>query len=125
MGKALLMPLIMSSLFLSSGCSFMVPHTQTLTVRAEPSDATIYINGHEAGTGVVSKEVRRNQTASILATHPGYKPQTQEVHKVFSATGIVDAIGGLVILLPAIGLASPGAYELKQSTVVVVLEKED
>lgn len=107
---------------LISGCSFFAPWNQQFTVHAEPESARIFINGVEVGEGHVTQKVRRNKTVSVLVTHPDYVSQTQEVRPTMSALGSADVIGGALILLPAIGVLAPGAWNLQQGTVAVSLE---
>lgn len=107
-----------------SGCSFLMPWNQEITVNAEPENARIFVNGTPRGEGHVTETVRRNKAVSILVTHPDYADQTRRVASTLSGTGTADIIGGALILLPALGLLSPGAWDLQQDTVSVILEKE-
>lgn len=107
---------------LLSGCSLLAGHSQDLTVRTEPATATIYIDGKEVGKGHVTERVKRNRAVNILVTNPGYSSKTEEVRTRLSSTGIADLVGGALILIPAIGLVSPGAWELQRNTVMIPLE---
>ncbi len=41
-----------------------------------------------------------------------------------STTGILDLIGGCVLLIPFFGLLFPGAHELDENNISIVMEKE-
>lgn len=107
-----------------SGCSFLMPWNQDLTVTAEPDDARIIINGKTRGQGQVTTSVRRNKPSQILVTHPDYTDTTRRVGKTLSTTGTADLVGGVLILVPALGLLSPGAWRLDQDYMTIILEQD-
>lgn len=106
-----------------SGCSFLMPWNQDLTVTAEPDDARIIINGKTHGEGQVTTSVRRNKPSQILVTHPDYTDTTRRVDKTLSAAGTADLVGGVLIMVPALGLLSPGAWDLDQTHMTIILEQ--
>jgi hypothetical protein len=108
-----------------SGCSMVVPGKQRFSVTASETDAKIYVNGEYIGQGNVQTRVRRNNDVSILVKKEGYIPVSRSIGTDFSITGILDIIGGFIILVPWVGLFFPGARQLEQTNVAVVLEKED
>ncbi len=108
-----------------SGCSVFVPHSQTLSVVASEPDAMIFINGKPAGMGMASAKVPRNKSATILATKPGFRPAEKTVRYQLSGAGLADIIGGVVCLVPAVGLLTPGAQRLSEESVSIVLQPAD
>jgi hypothetical protein len=106
-----------------SGCSFLMPWNQDLTVNAKPDEAQIFINGEAEGKGKITTSVPRNEPSEILVTHPDYANTNRRVGTTLSATGTADLVGGYILLLPAIGLLSPGAWHLEQDTMTIVLEE--
>jgi hypothetical protein len=107
-----------------SGCSMVVPGKQRFSVTASETDAKIYVNGEYVGQGNIQTRVRRNNDVSVLVKKEGYIPVSKSIGNDFSITGILDIVGGFIILIPWIGLFFPGARQLEQSNVAVVLEKE-
>jgi len=107
--------LILSFLFNLSGCSCFRSGNQNISVMTTPADARIYVNGNLRGTGMVTARVPRNRTLMVRVEKDGYKPLSRIIEKKLSTTGVLDTIGGWLILVPFIGLAFPGAYELENA----------
>lgn len=111
------------SLLMLQGCSMFAGSTQRFSVNTSEPDAQIFINGEFAGTGSVTREVKRDQTVSVMAKKDGYYPVTRDIGVQMSTTGVLDIIGGCIILLPFIGLAFPGSHSLNLDSVSLVMEK--
>ncbi|ACC98329.1 lipoprotein, putative [Elusimicrobium minutum Pei191] len=109
---------------LLTGCSAFGGSKQKLTVMTNVSEAEIYINGEKKGTGTTTVKVKRNQDVQIMAKKEGYKTDYRHIGTTLSTLGVLDLIGGCLILIPFIGLAFPGAHELNQSNIALDLEKE-
>ena len=117
--------LVLSLCLTHSGCSLFMPHNETITVKTSEDDADIYVNGNFAGKGTVSTAVRRNSNISIMAKKEGFQPAARNISKTISTTGILDIIGGWLILVPFVGLLAPGAWEPSQTNVSIMMyEKE-
>lgn len=111
------------SLLMLQGCSMFAGSTQRFSVNTSEPDAQIFINGEFAGTGSVTREVKRDQTVSVMAKKDGYYPVTRDVGIQMSSTGVLDIVGGCIFLLPFIGLAFPGSHSLNMDSVSLVMEK--
>ncbi|MCL2673299.1 MAG: hypothetical protein FWF01_02810 [Alphaproteobacteria bacterium] len=107
-----------------TACSFFAGWNDTLNVAASEPDANIFINGGFKGKGHVSVSVPSRKDVSIMVTHPGFCPETREIPSVLSTVGVVDVIGGVVWLVPFLGLISPGAWRLDQTSISIPLVKE-
>jgi len=59
-----------------------------------------------------------------MAKKEGYFPATRTVNKKISTTGILDIIGGFIILVPFLGFLSAGAWDLETHMVNVVLAEK-
>ena len=110
-------------IFLSS-CSAFRSSTQVLTVTTDQPDAQIYINGQLAGHGTAAMPVKRNQNAQILVKKPGYLTIQRAVGKSLNGTGILDIVGGVIILIPLFGLLAPGAYSLDENNIAMVMIRD-
>jgi hypothetical protein len=123
--KLVLMMLVVTIAALQFGCSTVVPGKQRFSVTASESDAKIYVNGEYMGKGNIQTRVSRNHDVSVLVKKNGYVSVSKNIGTDFSITGILDIIGGCLIIIPWIGLFFPGARQLEQTNVAVVLDKED
>lgn len=117
--------LIITILFSQAGCSCFRSGKQNFSVMTSDPEAKIYINNEFKGTGIVRTKVARNRSVAVRAEKDGYKPISRIIEKKLSTTGVLDTIGGWFILIPFIGLAFPGAYELEMSNVNLTFTKED
>ena len=121
--KFLSFVLVISIVFLQSGCSAFASSRQPFTVTSSERDAQIYINGDLIGSGTVKTSVPKDKSVSVMVKKEGFYSTTREIGTKISSIGMLDLIGGCIILLPLIGLAFPGSHELDQSNISVVMEK--
>ena len=101
----------------TSGCSLLAPRTQTLLIRVSEPNAKVYINGRLIGSGTTSLKADRGDKAEITVIKEGYYPMTKTLDRGLSVLGRLDAVGGYIILLPLLGLVSPGAYQFNTTEV--------
>jgi PEGA domain len=94
-----------------SGCSFFGGSSQNFAISSDPMGATVRINGQQVGVTPLQQQVSRRGDLLIEVEKPGYKSQFRQTSRKLSSLGIVDVIGGAVLLLPLIGLIAPGAWE--------------
>jgi hypothetical protein len=104
-------------------CSLGVGSNQTVTVNSNVP-AKIIANGTPVGTTPISFEAKRAKSLALIATAPGYSQSVKTVDRQFSQTGMLDAIGGLFLFVPWIGLVTDGAWELQENNVFLNLEKK-
>jgi len=102
-------------------CSAFRSNTVPFTVTADPKDAEIYINGTAAGKGTAERAVLRDTNVQVLVRRDGCDPTSRTIGKHLSGIGVLDIIGGCLILIPFIGLATPGAYDLDEANISVML----
>jgi len=117
--------LCVSVLSTQMGCSMVVPGRQRFSVTASETDAKIYVNGDYLGNGNVQTRVSRNHDVSVLVKKEGFNPVSKNIGTEFSVTGVLDVVGGFLVLFPLMGLFFPGARQLEQTNVAVVLEKAE
>ena len=104
-------------------CSLGVGSNQTVTVNSNVP-AKIIANGTPVGTTPISFEAKRAKSLALIATAPGYSQSVKTVDRQFSQTGMLDAVGGLFLIVPWIGLVTDGAWELQENNVFLKLEKK-
>lgn len=103
-----------------AGCSLFVPHKQTITINGKPANATVVVNGRQYTTPA-TVEVKRNKGVNIVVSKKGYSTFVSHSGHSLSTWGILDVIGGVCVLVPFLGLLSPGAFELDQDNFYYVL----
>lgn len=122
MKKLICMLLVVSSL--ASGCSTFVAKTQTVTVACSESDATIQINGGTTYQGKAQVEARKNKPVSISCYKQGYFPSQKVISSSLSGFGVADLIGSFILVFPAFGLFTAGAWQLDETDVTLVMVKD-
>ncbi len=94
-----------------SGCSLFGGSSQNFAVSSDPVGATVRINGQQVGVTPLQQQVSRRGDLLIEVEKAGYKSQFRQTSRKLSSLGIIDVVGGAVLLLPLIGLIAPGAWE--------------
>lgn len=110
--------------FLTANCSAFRSSTEIVSVTTDHPDSMIYVNGGMVGQGSTSASVKRNQNVQIMVKKDGYVTQQRTIGKSLNVTGILDIIGGVLVLLPIFGLLAPGAYSLDENNVTVLMVKQ-
>lgn len=106
-----------------AGCSVFARTTDDVTVTATESAATLYADGRMIGTGAATVAVKSNDKHTFTAIL-GARKATAETGTRVSATGMIDGIFGFVLLVPWIGLATPGGHTVDRTSVLLVLPPE-
>ena len=107
-----------------AGCSIFVPSTQTITINGQPAGAQVIVNGNSiSAPGTV--QVKRNVKVNIMVIKEGYNPYFMNSGYSLNTWGAIDIIGGFIWLVPFIGLAAPGAYNLDQESFYYVLTPQE
>jgi outer membrane murein-binding lipoprotein Lpp len=109
---------------LISGCSTFAPKTQTVSAVCSEPDAALQING-QMFQGRAQVEAKKNKTVSIMCTKVGYFPAQKTIDYSLSGTGVADAIGTALLLLPGIGLFTAGAWKLDETDVSLPMIKSE
>ena len=122
-GKSVRLIVALSFSIWSVSCSAFVPWTQRIHIVASEPAAKIFVNGEYAGRGRVTTRVPRNENLSVMAKSDGYAPTVRNVGNKLSTTGILDIVGGCIILIPFVGLLFPGAHELEETNISLLMEK--
>lgn len=76
------------------------------------------------GKGKGTKSVLRDKDVTVMAKLAGYQPATEQIRPRFSTTGVLDMVGGILILVPFLGALSPGFWQHEQTQITLVLTKE-
>jgi len=106
-----------------SGCSAFAPRTQTVSASCSEADATLQINGGQTYIGQTKIEARRDKVFSYSCFKQGYYPAHKSVSYSISPTGVADFIGSMFILIPIVGIFTPGAWDLDEKEVTINMLK--
>jgi len=117
--------LVMASLILltANGCSFFAPKTENVAVNTVPAGAEVYVNNDFKGNTPCNVPMSC-KGGEIMVKKAGYDTQIYRVGRHLGTCGIVDIVGTVMFLVPAIGLFSAGAYTLDEHTVNVSMTKQ-
>lgn len=102
------------------GCSCFVPKTQPVTIIPSDQRAEITIDGTHRGHGAMIVDLQRNKSHSIMA-RVADRVGVASIGTQISRTGVLDLIGGILFLLPFLGVLSPGFWMLDSDQVVLAL----
>lgn len=103
------------------GCSLFVDSRQDITIEASDPAARLFVDGREVGTGRAVVPLRRNDTYAVRAELPDGRIARARISKGISTTGILDIVGGIFFLVPFIGIAAPGFWNLDPDYVFLSL----
>jgi hypothetical protein len=115
---------IVASSIVVSGCSTFAPKTQTVSAVCSEPDATLQVNG-QVYHGRAQVETKTNKAVSIMCTKPGYFPAQKTIDYSLSGTGVADAIGTVLFLLPGLGLFTAGAWKLDETNANLAMVKSE
>lgn len=78
------------------------------------------MDGAAVGTGTQTVQIRRKSDHTVTVVC-GYSTGAAHVDRNISTAGLLDLFGGVLILVPFIGVVAPGFWDLSPRTVVVVV----
>jgi hypothetical protein len=116
MKNQILQSIITIGLIAVTGCSAFRSSTQIMTVTTNPQNAMLTINGIKYHPPV-QVPVKRDQPAIIQCEAAGFEPQLRVIETHLNGTGALDVVGFLFFLFPGVGLLTPGAHSLDETTV--------
>lgn len=105
-----------------AGCSLFGPRYETIGVSSDPPGAKVNVSGRPVGTTPVRFEVHRGENLLLEVQKPGYQTQYRSASRKLSTLGILDVVGGAMLLLPLIGLISSAAWEHDPAEFGITLE---
>jgi hypothetical protein len=107
-----------------AGCSLFGPRLQAVTISSDPTAADVLINGEPVGKTPIRYQARRAEDLLIEVRLAGHETAYRNPHRTLSALGILDVVGGSIILIPFFGLMSGAAWKHEPSSFGVILEPE-
>ena len=104
----------------ATACSLGASATQNIIIMPNHQGAQVSVDGAPIGKGTQTVQMRRKSDHTVTA-QCGSSTGAAHVDRNISTTGMLDLIGGLLILVPFIGVVAPGFWDLSPRTVVVVV----
>ena len=101
------------------GCSAFRPSTQTITINSSVQGADIYLDGNPIGKSPATATIQRNRNFTVLARKPGFEPMSRTIGTHLNDTGTMDVVGLVFCLFPGIGLLTPGAWSVDETTIMI------
>lgn len=118
---AMMQKLTLTSACLSvASCSLFQSGYQDVHIKTNDPKSIVRVNGAYYGNGEVKCTLAKNANYSIVCDS-GNKIGTSSIKSDFSTTGLIDLVGGCIILFPAFGLCSKGAWELDKTFIYIEL----
>lgn len=105
-----------------SACSLFGPRLQTITVSSEPPGADVILNGSRVGNTPLRTQVPRREELLVELRKSGYQTEYRSSQRTLSTLGILDILGGALILVPFLGLLSSAAWEHDPETFGIIME---
>jgi hypothetical protein len=100
------------------GCSAFKSHDQSVSISCVDQDIVLMVNG-QITKCPTQLNLPRNRDFSVQANKSGCFPYNRSIGHHFNTTGTLDAIGTLLILVPGIGLLTPGAWDLDETSLTI------
>ena len=114
--------MIVLSFLLLTGCSTMQPDKQTLKINCDPPDVILKVDGDKYNCPC-EVSVRRDKKIQIEAYKDGYDKYSKLIDYHLSSSAKWDALGTVCWFFPVFGFLSPGAWDLDETEISVVLNK--
>jgi hypothetical protein len=90
----------------------------------EPKEGVVLVVNGQRHNCPVTIEAQRNRELSIEGYKEGYLPYKRNISYHNSDTAILDLIGTCIFLLPVFGLMTPGAKDLDETDVTIILPEK-
>lgn len=124
MRKIIALVLTFFVLIFNFGCSAFAPKTQTLSVNCQDEGTKLQVNGnmYNCPTQI---DVPRNKSVNLMAFKDGHHNHMRTIDSKINGLFVLDVVGGLIWLVPFVGLVSPGAYSLETQEVNISMVSKD
>lgn len=119
--RCVVVSMLCASILIIQGCSAFQSPTQRVTIRAVDPKTEIAVDGRVVGTAPVAVELKRNKSHTIVAQRHN-KSGVVSIGTKISRTGVLDIIGTFLLIVPVIGIFTPGFHELDQTEITVPVQ---
>ena len=105
-----------------AGCSATRSNMQTLKINCNVPGTILKVNG-DTYDCPAEVDVRRDSKATIEAYKEGCDKYYKQIDYHLSATAKADAVGTAFLFFPVFGLLTPGAWDLDETEINIILNK--
>lgn len=116
--------LMVLAICIFSGCSMFQPEKQALKISCNIPDTILKVDGDQHNCPA-EVSVRRDKKIQIEAYKTGYDKYSKLIDYHLSSSAKWDAVGTVVWFFPVFGFLSPGAWDLDETEINVVLNKSN
>jgi hypothetical protein len=116
--RAIFVFVMVFNVIFASSCSLFSSGSQEISIQPTSPRAEVFVDGAHVGTGTMTYSMKKKKTHSVMA-RCGDSTGVAIVDRQISTTGVLDLVGGFLILIPFLGVFGPGFYELDPEHVVV------
>lgn len=109
-------------LVILSGCSLFRADKQAINIHCNQDGVTLKVDG-DTKVCPISVEVRRDKKIFVEAYKNGHDKYSKTIDYHLSTSGKWDVGGTFLFFFPVFGLVSPGAWDLDETEINVVLNK--
>ncbi|HEY2775617.1 MAG TPA: hypothetical protein VGK20_16370 [Candidatus Binatia bacterium] len=107
-------------LLFAHGCSLAAKGYTDVTITASHEGAELVVDGEPVGKAPQHLRLSNRHSHTVIA-RCGNSAGSGAFGKRLSGAGIADIVGAATFLLPAVGLASAGAYTLEPTTLSIAI----
>lgn len=104
-----------------SSCSALKSRTQDVFVECNHPNAVLYREGTPIGVGSTTVALDRHKRHALRAVLPDGRQAMETIVPRWSTSATFDAIGGTLFLVPAVGLLTPGVFNLSSTKVTIYI----
>ncbi|MCC6547380.1 PEGA domain-containing protein [Candidatus Sumerlaeota bacterium] len=108
----------------TTSCGLIVSGNQTISLNSDPQGAEVKMDGMTQGQTPTSVRVSRRDEPIFTFEKEGYKTVQKSTEREPNTYFILDIIGGVLILVPFIGLLGAGDWDIEPGNISVVMDKK-
>ncbi len=108
----------------TTSCGLLVSGRQKIRLNSTPQGAEVLMDGNNEGVTPLTVSVRRRDEPVFRFQKEGYIPQERPTDRKPNEIFILDIIGGVIWLVPFLGLLGSGGWSIEPNSISVSLQPE-
>lgn len=108
----------------TTSCGLLVSGSQRITLSSDPDGAEVKMDGMPQGVTPMTLRVSRREEPIFRFEKEGFRTEQRSTSREPNTIFILDIIGGVLILVPFLGLLGPGGWDIEPGNISVVLRPE-
>lgn len=106
----------------TTSCGFIVSGSQTISLNSDPQGAEVKMDGMTQGVTPTNVRVSRRDEPIFIFEKEGYQTVQKATERKPNTYFVLDIIGGVLILVPFIGLLGAGDWDIDPGNISVVMQ---